>query len=714
MTALQNGGFAVLKSFRITRKLAAPVLLALAAVLAAALIWPFSRQDQTGSDKTDPSDDGQSNALEEGGVPVVNLVDPDASSKTRSLFRYLMDSRGKRILFGHQHDTTVYIALTGGPIQSDVYNATGDFPAIFGWDTLSIEGKEKPGIHGDIEASRDRLIEKMKEAHSLGGIITLSTHFPNFVTGGNFYDTSVGAVEHILPGGAKNADYNEMLDHIAYVANNLKDDDGELIPILFRPFHEQNGNWFWWGAPYTKTSDYIALYRYTVEYLRDRKGVRNFLYVYSPNGPFSGSENAYLETYPGDEYVDVLGMDQYDNQDFPGRRNFLHNLTKDLAMINRLADKKGKIAALSEFGYSPKGMKIEGNGDLQWFTKVLNAIQSDPDARRTAYMLTWANFSTNGNLFVPYKNAPLLGDHELLPDFIAFYEDEYTAFAGDLSGVYDRRAETAAKEPFLHIAAPTAGSEVVGEAVIRARLLHAGKADVTFTAEGSPEPVPMTLDTGTGYYWAVWRPEPSLAGGKAVIAVKAVLEDGATLEDAVEIRVGSGEPPASVLLYDFETSDDGWTINNDSGGIWNTAKAAGPELSTEAASSGKRSLKADFELGGGSFELTRVGDADLSGALALQAKALVRPGEGAGPGSGVRVKLYVKTGENWAWTDSGENLLTGGGFETIRFDLTKVANLEEVRAIGLQILTDPDSRGTASIWLDEVTLYRPASPQPEA
>lgn len=700
--------------FRVTRHNAIPVLLISAMVTAAALIGAITCFSLTGRPEgglTASAGTGLDGASsDEGDVPVLNLVDPLASPMTRSLFLYLQESRGRRILFGHQHATTEFIAVTGSPVQSDVYNATGDFPAIFGWDTLSIEGKEKPGVSGNIEASRDRLIEKMKEAHGLGGIITLSAHFPNFATGGSFYDTSVGAVKHILPGGDKNAEFNAMLDHIAYVANNLKDDSGELIPILFRPFHEQNGNWFWWGAHLTKPGDYIALYRYTVEYLRDRKGVRNFLYAFSPNGPFAGDEKAYLATYPGDEYVDILGMDQYDNLDFPGRPGFLNGLVRDLAMINRLADAKGKIAALAEFGYSPKGMKTEGNGDLRWFTKVLDAIKSDPDARRTAYMLTWANFSTNGNLFVPYKNAALLGDHELLPDFIAFYEDAYTAFAGDLSGVYGRQAKAAAKEPFLHIATPTAGAEAAERVTIRARVLHAKPAKVTFAVRGSVNPRPMAPDPDTGYYKAEWRPDPSLMGGKAVIEVRAFLANRTVLEDSVEVTVGSGEPPVAELLYDFESSNDGWTINNDNGGAWNTAKAKGPARSTDAASSGGSSLRADFRLGGGSFELTRVGDTDLSGALVLEAKALVLPGEGADAGSGVRAKLYVKTGDSWTWTDSGEVLLGGDGFATIRFELSNVSGLDRVRAIGVQIVTDPASKGTAAVWLDEVTLYRPPLP----
>lgn len=701
-------------SFRTTLMLAVPACLMIAAVV----LWAVIRASHSGDSNDEaavPADSGSDNTAahtvgEEGDMPAYTLVDPQASPATRSLFAYLQEIRGRHILFGHQHATTEFIAVTGNPIQSDVYNAAGDFPAIFGWDTLSIEGKEKPGINGDIEASRERLIEKMREAHRLGGIIALSTHFPNFVTGGSFYDTSVGAVEHILPGGSKHAEFNEMLDHVAYVANNLKDDNGELIPILFRPFHEQNGSWFWWGARLTKTSDYIALYRYTVEYLRDHAGVRNFLYVYSPNGPFAGDEAAYLTTYPGDQYVDILGMDQYDNQDRPGTRGFLNGLARDLAMINRLADAKGKVAALSEFGYSPQGMKTTGNGDLQWFTKVLAAIKSDPDARRTAYMQTWANFSTDGNLFVPYKDAALLGDHELLPDFIAFYKDEYTAFAGDLTGVYDRPAAAAAKEPFIHIASPTAGTTAVDSVTVRVRVLHADPAEVTFAVRGAAEPVPMVQDAA-GYYAAEWRPDAALIGSDAVIVAEAVLADGTLLKDSVGIRIGSGEPPAAELLYPFESSEDGWTINNDNGGAWNTAQATGPVLSQDAASSGATSLRADFQLGGGSFELTRVGNADFSGVLALEAKALVRFGEGADAGGGVRAKLYIKTGESWAWTDSGETMLDSSGFATIHFDLSNVSGLDAVRSIGMQIVTDTGSSGTASVYLDDVTVYRPAELQ---
>lgn len=687
-------------------KVAVPILL----IVLAAVIWLLARPQDSGESIGNSSSSAgteHSAVIDNGEDPMtIKLVDPEATAATRSLFAYLQAVRGEQILFGHQHATTQAISVDGEPIQSEVRISTGDYPAVFGWDTLSMEGREKPGIGGNVELSRDKLIEKMQEARRLGGIIALSTHPSNFVTGGNFNDTSAAAVEHILPGGSHHAEFNTYLDHIAYVANNLKDDDGEPIPVLFRPFHEQNGSWFWWGASLTKTSDYIALYRYTVDYLRDTRGVRNFLYVYSPNGPFNGDEGQYLTTYPGDAYVDILGMDQYDNIERPGSKRFLDGLTADLSMINRLADQKGKIAALSEFGYSPQGMKTEGNGELQWFTKLLSAITADPDAKRTAYMQTWANFALNGNLFVPYRKAPVLGDHELLPDFIAFYEDPYTAFAGDLAEVYSRAAEAGEKEPLLYIAAPTDGTKLdPGEIIVRARVHDADPAAVELNVLDSGQVLPMT-ESSDGYYTAVWTPEDNQAGRSVNLAVQAAIDGGDVLEDRVQITIGTGRPPASETLYSFEEQLDDWAINNDNGGAWNTAKAEGPELSDEAAAHGSLSLKASLSLGGGSFELARIGDQDWRDVQAVTAKLNAVLGEGAEPGGGIRAKLFLKTGDGWAWTDSGETVLTPGMFTELKFDLSNVTGKEAVRAVGVQILSTPESSGTAAVLLDEVTVWK--------
>lgn len=494
---------------------------------------------------------------------VENLVDPDATDYTKSLFAYLDDVRGQQVLFGHQHTTTEGLSFTNTTAtQSDVKNAVGDYPAVFGWDTLSLEGKEKPGVFNDYEQSRINLIAKMKEAHELGGIVTLSAHMPNFVTGGSFNDTAGSVVQHILPGGDKNGEYNAFLDQIALLAGNLKDDDGKLIPILFRPFHEQNGGWFWWGAKTTTSSEYVEIYRYTVEYLRDQKDVHSLLYVYSPNGTFAGSEANYLTTYPGDDYVDILGMDQYDNQQNPGSETFLNLLVDDLAMISKLADSKGKIATFSEFGYSPQGMLQQGNADTEWFTRVLNAIKSDPDAKRISYMQTWANFSANGNLFVPYRNAPALGDHELLNDLVAYYNDPFTAFAAEVGDVYSKQIKAAAEQPYLHIVTPVhQGTLKDKETLVRARVLNESPSKVVYVAEGRSAEVPMSLDS-EGFYSASWSPAGEQNGKTAAITVKVYKQNDVVLEQSISTFIKADE--IALKTYTFDDQING--IQNN--GTW--------------------------------------------------------------------------------------------------------------------------------------------------
>ncbi|MDN4526664.1 glycosyl hydrolase [Fictibacillus fluitans] len=487
--------------------------------------------------------------------PIVeNFVDQHATNHTKSLFEYLENTRGKRVLFGHQHSIDEGLTLTGtGKMESDVKNAVGDFPAVFGWDTLSLEGKEKPGVFGDEKKSRKNLITSMQLVHKKGGILALSSHMPNFVTSGSFNDTAGSVVEHILPGGDKNKEFNTFLDNIAKFANGLKDDHGQLIPVLFRPFHEQNGGWFWWGAKTTTTAQYKEIYRYTVEYLRDKKGVHNFLYVYSPNGTFGGSENSYLTTYPGDDYVDVLGMDQYDSQGNPGSQQFLTNLVGDLAMISKMADKKGKVATFSEFGYSPQGMKVSGNGDLHWFTKITNSIKADPDARRIAYMQTWANFGLNGNLFVPYRDAPnSLGSHELLPDFVNFYKDPYTLFLNEVKGVYDYIVKAAKERPFMHIASPTDSAAITTPVTkVRSRVLNMKPSSVTFKVAGSTKEVPMKLDRD-GYYSVRWSPDASLNGKSAELIVTSYR--GNKVADQQTIKVFVKIPELLMKEYNFTRS----------------------------------------------------------------------------------------------------------------------------------------------------------------
>ncbi|AEI40679.1 glycosyl hydrolase [Paenibacillus mucilaginosus] len=494
-----------------------------------------SRGSGSGNSGGGDNGSGGDNGGDDSGSLTADLVDAQATEATRSLFAYLQEVRGQEILFGHQHATDEGFSIqdpmgTG----SDVRQAVGDYPAIFGWDTLSLQGDEKPGVPGDTAQSRDRLLVKMKQAHELGGLLALSMHPSNFVTGGKYNDTTGNVAENVLPGGKANAAFTAYLDLIADFALKLKDDEGTPIPLIFRVFHEQNGGWFWWGAKTTPTEQYIELYRYTVEYLRDTKGVHNLLYAWSPNGPFGGDSAKYLTTYPGDAYVDILGMDQYDNQAAPGTEAFLNALVDDLRMISEVADSKGKIAALTEYGYSPQGMKTTGNGDLAWFSKVLGAIQSDPAAKRMAYMQTWANFGLNSNLFVPYSGHPELGDHELLLDFKAFYNDPYSSFLGEVGEVTGRKVTPAEEAPVMHAVTPVEqGTVTTPVTKVRAKVLHTNPDRVVFTPGGSPDEIPMTLDA-EGYYSADWKLDPGFNGKTAEYTVK-VYKDGAVTHEETNL-----------------------------------------------------------------------------------------------------------------------------------------------------------------------------------
>lgn len=480
-----------------------------------------------------------------------NLVDAQASSQTKSLFDYLYSIRGEHTLFGHQASTTegVTISKTDGT-ESDVNNAVGDFPALYGWDTLCLQGYVAP--YGDTEEeARNNLISVMKKAYVKGGVLTLTAHMPNFVTGGDFYDTSGNVVSHILPGGDKNGEFNEFLNMIAEFANNLKDDQGKLIPVIFRPWHENNGSWFWWGAAYTTKEQYIELYRYTVEYLRDKKGVHNFLYAYSPGSPFSGIDYNYLKTYPGDEYIDILGFDTYYSA---GNEGWFDTVVQDAKLISRLAEEKGKVAAFTEFGYQ---LMRSGNQNLNFFTQLVDALKSDPDAKKLVYMETWSNYSTN-SFYTPYRNHPTLGDHEMLNDFINFYNNDYTYFSNDLNRVYSRNVKTASENPSMHIVSPIDHNTVTtSETVIRARVLNENPSRVTYSVGDSIVETEMILDQD-GYYSANWIPAANINGKDTIITVKAYAANETTLVQTITIYVEIAEK--IMKQYSFDTGIDG--INN--------------------------------------------------------------------------------------------------------------------------------------------------------
>jgi len=345
---------------------------------------------------------------------MINLVDNDATFETKALYYNLLKIRGKGILFGQQ-DATMYGInwKDNEDDRSDVKSVTGSHPAVYGWDLEHVVNQDAQSTN-----QSENIKKLAREAYNRGGINTLSWHMGNPLTGKNFYDTTK-AVYSILPGGSKHEDYKRKLDTIANFISSLKGSDNKLIPVIFRPFHEHTGNWFWWGKPFCSPEEYISLWQFTVSYLRDTQKVRNVLYAYSPDKT-SGLLTEYLERYPGDEYVDILGQDNYwEFRDI----KYADMAVKGLAEICKYARSRNKVAALTETGME----KIENPA---WFTEVvLNKIKADPDAREIAYLMVWRNAHT-GHFYAPYPG------HSSVPDFLKFYADPYTLFQNDIKNIY--------------------------------------------------------------------------------------------------------------------------------------------------------------------------------------------------------------------------------------------------------------------------------------
>ena len=528
-----------------------------------------------------------------GGSGRVELVDPDATPRTASLFSYLRSVQGQGILFGHQQSTEyglTFDPLTADGSHSDVQAAVGDFPAVIGWDASRTGHGSTPG-EVTPDASLTKTVQMIQAADRLGSIQTMSAHMDNFATGGNYGDTSGDTVERILPGGDHNADLNAYLDRVATIATQATDADGAAIPIVFRPFHENAGSWFWWGAAHASASQYAELYRYTVEYLRDVKDVHNLLYAYSPGGGFAGDETAFMKAYPGDDFVDVLGIDNYDGSG--GSQQWIDQIVADLGMVSRISEAHGKVSAFTEFGMSG-ALKPNGqNPDLHWFTRLLGAIRADADASRISYMMTWTNFGAD-QFFVPIPATATLPAHELLPDFRAFHDDPATLFASDLdqADVRGTRVKTRAHDAAIHVVAPTAGQRITQtESTVRVRISDAKVKRAWFTLDDG-ERTALRFDASSGYYVAELSLDAAQLDNRvATLRVHADLSGKGSLE--LSQRVALGERPAAApgVVDDFDSYIDVDDLRT----AYSTVGSNTLTLATDPVGSGAQSLGLGYD-----------------------------------------------------------------------------------------------------------------------
>ena len=216
------------------------------------------------------------------------LSNPNATVAAQKLYDYLCSLSGNGCLSGQQESTWM-----GTPDYelNYVYDNTGKYPAIRGLDYM----------HDDFDGVNQRAIEWWNK----GGIVTIMWH-----TGCDFYgEWSDAMADEITDWDAVLTEGTEEYD--AFVAGMDKAAEALLelqeagVPVLWRPFHEFDGMWFWWGKG--GTQNFIALWQLMYERYTNYWGLNNLIWVL----PYSGNGVGCKYWYPGDAYCDIVGADSY-------------------------------------------------------------------------------------------------------------------------------------------------------------------------------------------------------------------------------------------------------------------------------------------------------------------------------------------------------------------------------------------------------------------
>lgn len=339
-----------------------------------------------------------------------SLVDKKISKSSKLLRKKLFVIAKNGFAIGHQDATSYGVGWKKSDYltenKSDIFDMIGDQPSVYGFDIGKIENGSDLNIDG---VPFDLMRKLIIDAHKNGGIITISWHLDNPTSGGDSWDPT-SSVANILEGGKHRDKYELWVEKVATFFKSLKLENKE-VPIIFRPFHEMNGSWFWWGKGNCSATDYKKLWHQTVELLKDKYKVHNVLYTYSPNK--LNPDDNYMDYYPGDDYVDILGSDIYD---FNNSEEYMDAVIKDLALVKSIATKKDKLFAFTETGLE----KVTTN---KWFTEVLYPSIKDSGI---SWVLLWRNYTTTHH-YIPYKGHP----NEL--DFKQFERLPKTLFLKDIN-----------------------------------------------------------------------------------------------------------------------------------------------------------------------------------------------------------------------------------------------------------------------------------------
>lgn len=339
-------------------------------------------------------------------------VNANATEEARTVLSYLKDMRGKGILTG-QHNYVEAPRVW----YDQVRIITGKAPALWGSDFAYGE---------NIQQHRQEMIYEAINQWKRGSLVVLTWHQVrpddpeskgwDSVQKSKYTDDEYDQL--LTPGTELHRQWEERVDEIAGYLKQLKDAG---VPVIWRPYHEMNADFFWWGGH----DRYPELWRMMYERFTKVHQLDNLLWLWNPNGVNDWSE-PYEKYYPGDEYVDILGVDLYENFDQ------IHYDT-----LLELAKTGDKPITIGECGKLPNlnSMSIF-QPNYSWFMVWATFLHSDntEDIIKNVYQSDYAitrdeMVQLGSNQFVDLSEEPSplpLPDKEVIPvvdDFESYGSD---------------------------------------------------------------------------------------------------------------------------------------------------------------------------------------------------------------------------------------------------------------------------------------------------
>lgn len=272
-----------------------------------------------------------------------SLNNPNASEEAQLIYRFLRDYYGHRIISGQQ-------ATDGGSSEMNFLDTkTGKLPAIKGLDLIDYSPSRV--ANGTTSNQTEYTVSWWQEQ---GGLVSQMWHWnaPKDLLNTNDAPWWSGFYTYATtfdPAKAMNDDTSEeyqlIIRDIDVIAEELKIIQNANVPVLWRPLHEAEGGWFWWGAKGPQVC--VWLWKLMYDRLTNHHGINNLIWVWTGT-----NSDAAMDWYPGDEYVDIVGADIYLND-----KNYSSNFSQFDGMVGLHEGKK--VITLSETGTIPDPDALE-------------------------------------------------------------------------------------------------------------------------------------------------------------------------------------------------------------------------------------------------------------------------------------------------------------------------------------------------------------------